>query len=34
LQRKTARAVAGGMVLAFGVYGLAHGTDLRGLLCL
>jgi hypothetical protein len=34
LQRKTARGLAGGMVLAFGVYGLAHGTDLRGLLCL
>jgi sulfite exporter TauE/SafE len=34
LQRRTTRAVAGAAVLAFGVYGLAHGTDLRGLLCL
>jgi sulfite exporter TauE/SafE len=34
LQRKTTRAIAGATVLAFGVYGLAHGTDLRGLLCL
>lgn len=34
LQRKMVRAAAGGAVLAFGVYGLAHGTDLRGLLCL
>ena len=34
VQRKTTRAVAGGTVLAFGVYGLAYGTDLRGLLCL
>jgi sulfite exporter TauE/SafE len=31
---KTTRAVAGAAVLAFGVYGLAHGADLRGLLCL
>ncbi|MBV9191857.1 MAG: sulfite exporter TauE/SafE family protein [Betaproteobacteria bacterium] len=31
---KTKRAVAGATVLAFGVYGLAHGADLRGLLCL
>ena len=31
---KTTRAVAGATVLAFGVYGLAHGADLRGLLCL
>ena len=34
LQRKGTRAVAGATVLAFGVYGLAHGADLRGLLCL
>jgi sulfite exporter TauE/SafE len=34
LQRKTTRAIAGATVLAFGVYGLAHGSDLRGLLCL
>jgi sulfite exporter TauE/SafE len=34
LQQKVGRAVAGTAVLAFGVYGLAHGTDLRGLLCL
>jgi uncharacterized protein len=34
LQKKTTRAVAGATVLAFGVYGLAHGADLRGLLCL
>jgi hypothetical protein len=34
LQKKVVRAVAGTTVLAFGVYGLAHGTDLRGLLCL
>ncbi|HET7365495.1 MAG TPA: sulfite exporter TauE/SafE family protein [Burkholderiales bacterium] len=34
LQGKVARAVAGTLVLGFGVYGLAHGTDLRGLLCL
>jgi sulfite exporter TauE/SafE len=34
LQKRTARAVAGAAVLAFGVYGLAHGSDLRGLLCL
>ena len=34
LQKKVVRAVAGTAVLAFGVYGLAHGTDLRGLLCL
>jgi sulfite exporter TauE/SafE len=31
---KATRAVAGATVLAFGVYGLAHGADLRGLLCL
>jgi sulfite exporter TauE/SafE len=31
---KTTRTVAGATVLAFGVYGLAHGADLRGLLCL
>ena len=31
---KTTRAAAGAAVLAFGVYGLAHGADLRGLLCL
>jgi sulfite exporter TauE/SafE len=34
LQKKVVRAVAGTTVLAFGVYGLAHGSDLRGLLCL
>lgn len=34
LQRRATRALAGATVLAFGVYGLAHGTDLRGLLCL
>jgi len=34
LHKKVVRAVAGTTVLAFGVYGLAHGTDLRGLLCL
>ena len=34
LQKKLVRAAAGAAVLAFGVYGLAHGTDLRGLLCL
>jgi len=34
LQKRTTRAVAGATVLAFGVYGLAHGADLRGLLCL
>ena len=34
LQKKVVRAAAGAMVLGFGVYGLAHGTDLRGLLCL
>jgi sulfite exporter TauE/SafE len=34
LRRKTTRAAAGAAVLAFGVYGLAHGADLRGLLCL
>ncbi len=28
------RTVAGAAVLAFGVYGLAQGADLRGLLCL
>jgi hypothetical protein len=26
--------VAGATVLAFGVYGLAYGADVRGLLCL
>ena len=31
---KITRTVAGAAVLAFGVYGLAHGADLRGLLCL
>jgi sulfite exporter TauE/SafE len=31
---RKARALTGAAVLAFGVYGLAHGTDLRGLLCL
>lgn len=31
---KTTRTVAGATVIAFGVYGLAHGADLRGLLCL
>jgi sulfite exporter TauE/SafE len=31
---RKARALSGAAVLAFGVYGLAHGTDLRGLLCL
>ena len=31
---KATRTVAGATVLAFGVYGLAHGADLRGLLCL
>ena len=31
---KTSRTVAGATVLAFGVYGLAYGADLRGLLCL
>jgi sulfite exporter TauE/SafE len=34
LRRKTTRAVAGATVLAFGVYGLAYGADVRGLLCL
>ena len=34
LGRKTARALSAAAVLGFGVYGLAHGTDLRGLLCL
>jgi sulfite exporter TauE/SafE len=34
LQKKVVRAVAGGSVLAFGVYGLAHGTDVRALLWL
>ena len=34
LQKRATRAVAGATVLAFGVYGLAHGSDLRGLLCL
>jgi sulfite exporter TauE/SafE len=34
LQRKVVRTAAGALVLGFGVYGLAHGTDLRGLLCL
>ncbi|HWI36998.1 MAG TPA: sulfite exporter TauE/SafE family protein [Burkholderiales bacterium] len=34
LQTKATRAIAGVMVLAFGVYGLAHGADLRALLCL
>jgi sulfite exporter TauE/SafE len=34
LKKKVVRAAAGALVLAFGVYGLAHGTDLRGLLCL
>ncbi len=34
LQKKVVRTVAGTAVLAFGIYGLAHGTDLRGLLCL
>lgn len=34
LRKRSARAVAGATVLAFGVYGLAHGTDLRGLLCI
>ena len=33
LVTKTSRTVAGATVLAFGVYGLAHGADLRGLLC-
>ena len=33
LVTKTTRTVAGATVLAFGVYGLAHGADLRGLLC-
>ncbi len=31
---KFTRTVAGAAVLAFGVYGLAYGSDLRGLLCL
>ena len=31
---RTTRKIAGAAVLAFGVYGLAHGADLRGLLCL
>jgi len=34
LQKKMVRAAAGAAALAFGVYGLAHGSDLRGLLCL
>ena len=34
LQKRGARAVAGATVLAFGVYGLAQGSDLRGLLCI
>jgi sulfite exporter TauE/SafE len=34
LQKKLVRALAGTAVLAFGVYGLAHGGDLRSLLCL
>ena len=34
LQKKLVRALAGTAVLAFGVYGLAHGADLRSLLCL
>ena len=34
LQKRTPRAVAGATVLAFGIYGLAHGSELRGLLCL
>jgi hypothetical protein len=31
---RATRKIAGAAVLAFGVYGLAHGADLRGLLCL
>ena len=31
---KLVRALAGTAVLAFGIYGLAHGADLRSLLCL
>jgi uncharacterized protein len=34
LHKRSARAIAGATVLAFGVYGLAQGTDLRGLLCI
>jgi sulfite exporter TauE/SafE len=34
LRGKTTRTAAGATVLAFGVYGLAYGADLRGLLCL
>jgi sulfite exporter TauE/SafE len=34
LQKRAARAAVGATVLAFGVYGLAHGSDLRGLLCI
>jgi uncharacterized protein len=30
LQKKVVRAVAGGAVLAFGVYGLAHATSMAG----